>query len=227
MKKNISILIFEKEKILKSILEEQISNYQITFEDDNENLFKTVNKHFFDLAIVNLEEIKDNIEYFIKVFFDKNKHKDLILYHDKSFNHIININYDDITYIIKPFKLTTLINHMDDILTNKEKSKTKIYLMKHLIFYPVKKIIHNNKTNLKEHLTEKETNLLEYFIKNKNSEIHKKDLLTTIWSINENINTHTLETHIYRIRKKLYKLEENLSFQLKNEKGKYFFKDNI
>ena len=45
MKKNISILIFEKEKILKSILEEQISNYQITFEDDNENLFKTVNEH--------------------------------------------------------------------------------------------------------------------------------------------------------------------------------------
>ena len=41
MKKNISILIFEKEKNLKFILKEQISNYQITFEDDNENLFKS------------------------------------------------------------------------------------------------------------------------------------------------------------------------------------------
>ena len=227
MKKNISILIFEKEKILKSILEDQILNYQITFEDDNENLFKTVNEHFFDLAIVNLDEIKDNIIDFITVFNDKNKNKYLILYHDKLFNHIIDIEYDNIIYIIKPFKLTTLINHMNDILKNKEKSKTKIYLMKHLIFYPAKKIIHNNKTNLKEHLTEKETNLLEYFIKNKNSKIHKKDLLTTIWAINENINTHTLETHIYRIRQKLYKLEQNPSFHLKNEKGKYFFKDNI
>ena len=227
MKKNISILIFEKEKILKSISPDQISNYQITFEDDNENLFKTVNEQFFVLAIVNLDEIKDKIIDFITVFNDKNKNKYLILYHDKLFNHIIDIEYDNIIYIIKPFKLTTLINHMNDILKNKEKSKTKIYLMKHLIFYPAEKIIYNNKTNLKEHLTEKETNLLEYFIKNKNSKIHKKELLITIWGINENINTHTLETHIYRIRQKLYKLEENRSFHLKNEKGKYFFKDNV
>ena len=227
MKKNISILIFEKEKNLKSILEEQITNYQITFVDDNENLFKTVNEFFFDLAIVNLDEINDNIIHFITVFNDKNKHKDLILYHDKSFNHIIDINYDSIIYIKKPFKLTTLTNHMKDILNNKEKNKLKIYLMKHLIFYPAKKIIHNNKTNLKEHLTEKESNLLEYLIKNKNSEIHKKDVLKSIWAIKDNINTHTLETHIYRIRQKIYKLEQNPSFHLKNEKGKYFFKDNI
>ena len=98
--------------------------------------------------------------------------------------------------------------------------------MEHLIFHPVKKIIYNNKKNTAEHLTEKETNLLEYLTKNKNSEILKKNLLMSIWGIDKNINTHTLETHLYRLKQKLYKLEPNLTFSLINQNGKYIFKNN-
>ena len=49
MKKNISILIFEKENILNSILKEQltkINNYQITLVDDNEKLFEIIKENF-------------------------------------------------------------------------------------------------------------------------------------------------------------------------------------
>ena len=98
--------------------------------------------------------------------------------------------------------------------------------MEHLIFYPVKKIIYNDKKETKEHLTEKETDLLEYLIKNKNSEILKKNLLISVWGIDKNINTHTLETHLYRLRQKLYKIEPNLTFSLINQNGKYIFKNN-
>ena len=128
-------------------------------------------------------------------------------------------------YLIKPFKLNILFNYIVDILNNKENNQAIIYLMEHLIFHPVKKIIYNNKKNTAEHLTEKETNLLEYLTKNKNSEILKENLLMSVWGMDKNINTHTLESHLYRLRQKLYKLETNLTFSIINQNGKIYFQE--
>ena len=87
----------------------------------------------------------------------------------------------------------------------------------------------NLKTKNKEHLTEKENKLLLHFYINKNIEITKNNLLNVIWGISENINTHTLETHIYRLKQKLYNVEPQLSFQLSNNNGLYAmqFKDDL
>ena len=229
MKKTISILIYEKEFFLNSILKEQLSqttNYHITLVDNNENLFEIIKENFFDVGIINLDNSKDDTLKLIKIFKDKNDHENLIIYHDELTKYNAYINENNIIYLIKPFKLNTLSNYIIDILNNEENNKTIIYLMEHLIFYPVKKIIYNDKKETKEHLTEKETDLLEYLIKNKNSEILKKNLLISVWGIDKNINTHTLETHLYRLRQKLYKIEPNLTFSLINQNGKYIFKNN-
>ena len=229
MKKTISILIYEKEFFLNSILKEQLSqidNYHITLVDNNENLFKIIKESFFDVGIINLDNSKDDTLKLIKIFKDKNDHENLIIYHDKLTKYNAYINENNIIYLIKPFKLNILFNYIIDIFNNEENNKTKIYLMEHLIFYPVKKIIYNDIKETKEHLTEKETDLLEYLIKNKNSEILKKDLLISVWGIGKNINTHTLETHLYRLRQKLYKTEPNLTFSLINQNGRYIYKNN-
>ena len=57
-------------------------------------------------------------------------------------------------------------------------------------------------------------------------ELTKNDLLTNIWGVTERINTHTLETHLYRLKQKLFKLEPNLSFSLINKNGLYYLKYN-
>ena len=98
--------------------------------------------------------------------------------------------------------------------------------MEHIVFSPSKKTISNLKTNYTEHLTEKENNLLIYFYNKKNEEIKKKDILTKIWGFSEKINTHTLETHIYRLKQKLNKIDKNLSLSLRNKKGLYYLKYN-
>ena len=101
-----------------------------------------------------------------------------------------------------------------------------VHLMDHIIFSPSKKIISNIETGITEHLTEKENNLLVYFFNKKNIELLKKDLLTNIWGVSNEINTHTLETHIYRLKQKLFKLDSNLSFSLVNQNGLYCMKYN-
>ena len=99
--------------------------------------------------------------------------------------------------------------------------------MDKLVFLPFQKIIMNKMTNKNQHLTEKETNLLKYLYNNKNSLVFKKKLLNSVWKINENVNTHTLETHLYRLKQKLYNLEPRLTFSLVNQNGKYMYKNNI
>ena len=96
--------------------------------------------------------------------------------------------------------------------------------MDHIVFSPSKKTVSNLKTNNTVHLTEKENNLLNFFYNKKNEEILKKDLLTKIWGFSEKINTHTLETHIYRLKQKLNKIDNDLSLSLKNKNGLYYFK---
>ena len=96
-----------------------------------------------------------------------------------------------------------------------------MFLLNDLKFLPYEKILINLKTNNKEHLTEKENKLLLYFCSNKNIEIAKNDLLNSIWGVSESVNTHTLETHIYRLKQKLYKLGPSSSFLLSNNNGLY------
>ena len=228
MKKNISILIFEKEFFLNSILEEQLSkinNYQITLVDDNKKLFEIIKKNFFDVSIINLDDLKDQTLNLFEIFKEENNNKKLIFYYDKLNEYKDYINNNGIIHLIKPFKLSILFDNIIDILNNEKDNKTIIYLMEHLIFHPVKKIIYNNKKNTAEHLTEKETNLLEYLTKNKNSEILKENLLMSVWGMDKNINTHTLESHLYRLRQKLYKLETNLTFSIINQNGKIYFQE--
>lgn len=52
-------------------------------------------------------------------------------------------------------------------------------------------------------LTEKEVAILVYLHKNKGQIVSRKDLLSAVWEYAENVETHTLETHIYRLRQKI------------------------
>ena len=59
--------------------------------------------------------------------------------------------------------------------------------------------------NLYLKFTEKESQIFNSLIDNANTHISKKNLLKKVWSYNDDIDTHTLETHIYSLRKKIEK----------------------
>ena len=227
MKNKLSILIYEKEKHLNSILLQQILdtlNYEAYSVHDQIKFFELVNKKNFDICILNI----DNIICELKTFFDdltqKNRNIYIIGYCNKFFNYNITNNLK-FTLLRKPFRFNFLLEKLDDIKTTKNET-SRIILMKHIEFLPNKKILVNLNTEVTLHLTEKENSLLNYFYNNKHLKLNKNDLLTNIWGVTEEINTHTLETHMYRLKQKLYKLEPNLSFSLINKNGLYFMEYN-
>jgi hypothetical protein len=76
------------------------------------------------------------------------------------------------------------------------------------------------KTNISVILTEKEIQLLELFILNKKP-ISKDKILSLVWKYSSDADTHTVETHIYRLRKKIYENFTDEQFILNNKEGYY------
>ena len=229
MEKKYTLLIYEKEDFLNSILLEQLSyleKYTIFIANNEKQLLEMIDSKFFDLFVFNLQILNNNSPNFLKIFQEFNKHTNIISYYDKENKFDEYKNYQ-INFLKKPFKFETLLNYLDNILNKKISIKNNTYLMKHIQFIPIKKIICNLMTHHQEHLTEKETYLLDYLNKNRNINIAKADLLKKIWDVSEDINTHTIETHMYRLKLKLNKIEPNLSFSLLNQNGLYCMKDNI
>ena len=224
-----SIIIYEKDKFLNSILIEQFSyikNYKLILINDKEVFFKTILEKNFHVYVIDLATLGEEVERFIEIIDREKLYKNTILLNSNHNNDFVIKNKINFFFIIKPFKFNFLLEHIKKILISNDIKEINIFLMNNLIFIPNKKILVNINTNQKEHLTEKETQLLQYLYRNQNYEILKKNLLTSIWGINENINTHTIETHIYRLRQKLNKLEPNLTFSLNNINGKYIFQNN-
>ena len=228
MKQNLSILLYEKEKILNSILQYQILKYNSydLFVLENDEKFNDILKDkSFDACILNLNNFSNDSKSFINILRSKNKYINIIAYHEPFYKKMID-NVSELFLLEKPFRLITLLNYLDSINKTENLSNSNKYLMEHIIFSPSKKTISNLETNYTEHLTEKENNLLIYLYTRKNEEILKKDLLTKIWGFSEKINTHTLETHIYRLKQKLNKIDKKLSLSLKNKNGLYYLKYN-
>ena len=225
MKNKLSILIYEKEKHLNSILLQQILdtlNYEAYSVHDQIKFFELVNKKKFDICILNIDNIVSKLETFFDIISNKNQNTHIIGYYDELINNNITNNIK-IILLKKPFRLKDLLDKLDDIKLIKNESN-KIILMKHIEFLPNKKILINLVTEVSLHLTEKENTLLNYLYNNRHLKLTKNDLLTNIWGITEEINTHTLETHMYRLKQKLLKLEPNLTFLLINENGLYSLK---
>ena len=223
MKEKNTILIYEKDLKLNQILKEQISKlntgeiYNITDEKKLQNLLESIK---VNILILNLNQLNENIKNIIENHKFNKSINNLLGYYNKNYPYS-GINENEIKVLEKPFKIIDIVNKIENLLSPKILDNSNILLMNHLKFLPYEKVLINLKTKNKEHLTEKENKLLLHFYINKNIEITKNNLLNVIWGISENINTHTLETHIYRLKQKLYNVEPQLSFQLSNNNGLY------
>ena len=231
MKEKNTILIYEKDLKLNQILKEQISKlntgeiHNITDEKKLQNLIESIK---VSILILNLNQLNENIKNIIENHKFNKSINNLLGYYNKNYPYS-GINENEIKVLEKPFKIIDIVNKIENLLNPKTLDNSNILLMNHLKFLPYEKVLINLKTKNKEHLTEKENKLLFHFYINKNIEITKNNLLSLIWGISENINTHTLETHIYRLKQKLYNVEPQLSFQLSNNNGLYAmqFKDDL
>ena len=105
-------------------------------------------------------------------------------------------------YVTKPFRFAVLLARIRAHLRSHEQSEDAVFSIGPYEFRPAAKVLMDAKGK-KVRLTEKETNILKYLYRAGAKPVSREELLTEVWGYNAGVTTHTLETHIYRLRQKI------------------------
>ena len=105
-------------------------------------------------------------------------------------------------YVTKPFRFAVLMARVDAHLRSHQTSEEAIYRIGPYTFRPSAKLLIEGAKRVR--LTEKETNILK-FLQRAGETVSREVLLHEVWGYNPAVTTHTLETHIYRLRQKIEK----------------------
>ena len=122
---------------------------------------------------------------------------------DSDADTILGLDAGANDYITKPFKLEVLLARLRVQLRQREQRSESSYIIGPYTFEPAMKKLINNKTKESIRLTEKETAILKLLQRNGKNVVPRETLLTEVWGYQDNMQTHTLETHIYRLRQKI------------------------
>ena len=106
-------------------------------------------------------------------------------------------------YVTKPFRLGVLLARLRAQLRSHEQSEDAVFTIGPYTFRPSQKLLVHNDTKSKVRLTEKETSILKYLYRTGSAVVGRDTLLGEVWGYNAGVTTHTLETHVYRLRQKI------------------------
>ncbi|MEE8534198.1 MAG: response regulator transcription factor [Alphaproteobacteria bacterium] len=123
-------------------------------------------------------------------------------------------------YITKPFRIAVLLARMRAQLRQHEQSEDAVFTIGPYTFRPSAKLLLDSETNRKIRLTEKETAIIKYLYRSGGQVVAREVLLDEVWGYNAAVATHTLETHIYRLRQKIEREPANATL-LVTEPGGY------
>jgi DNA-binding response OmpR family regulator len=128
--------------------------------------------------------------------------------HDTDSDTILGLEAGANDYVTKPFRFAVLLARMRAQLRTHEQSEDAIFTIGHYTFRPSQKLLTEEDGN-KVRLTEKETAIMKYLYRAEQKVISREELLEQVWGYNSGVTTHTLETHIYRLRQKVEKDPSN------------------
>jgi DNA-binding response OmpR family regulator len=122
-------------------------------------------------------------------------------------------------YVSKPFRFGVLLARIRAHLRQHEQSEDAVFKLGPYTFKPSAKLLLTME-NKKVRLTEKETSILKYLYRAGDQAVGRDILLHEVWGYNAGVTTHTLETHIYRLRQKIERDPSNAEI-LVTETGGY------
>ena len=126
----------------------------------------------------------------------------LLTGHDTDSDTILGLESGANDYVTKPFRFAVLLARIRAQLRQHEASEDAVFTIGPFTFRPSSKLLLNAKGN-KVRLTEKETAILRFLYRAGQKPVSRETLLQEVWGYNSGVTTHTLETHIYRLRQKV------------------------
>ena len=205
MSSSTKILLVNSDKDLSEALIYQLSlndKYQIT-ESGEDNVFTQINNNSFNIVIINSQPSKLNGHNVAKKLRTGGfKNPIIMLITQSNASNVDNkLTIEANEYIIKPFKYPALLKSIELQLRQFGKTEDTQHNIGSYVFKPNSKVLESENKSIR--LTEKENDILNFLYQNLEIIVSREILLHEVWGYNSKVTTHTLETHIYRLRQKI------------------------
>jgi DNA-binding response OmpR family regulator len=203
------ILIIDDDAELRDALVEQLSlheEFEATAADTATKGVQAAKTGQVDLVIMDVELPDIDGREAVRIL-RKNGFKPPIIMltgHNTDSDTILGLESGANDYIAKPFRFAVLLARIRAQLRQHEASEDAVFAIGPYTFRPSSKML-INPAGSKVRLTEKETAILRYLYRAGQKAVPRETLLQEVWGYNSGVTTHTLETHIYRLRQKVEK----------------------
>ncbi len=201
------LLIVDDEADLRETLSEQLTltgDFEVTSVDTGAAAIDAARSGRFDLVIMDVGLPDIDGREAVKVIRRAGFRAPIVMLtgHTEDADTIQGLEAGANDYIVKPFRFAVLLARVRVQLRQHEASEDAVLKVGQYTFRPGAKLLVDAKgSRLK--LTEKETAILRFLYRAEDQVVARETLLAEVWGYNAAVTTHTLETHIYRLRQKI------------------------
>lgn len=202
------LLLVDNNQRLREMLGEQLAlhhEFSIVAVESGRRALEAVNEGYYDLLILGtgLPDM-DGHELCRRMRRDGIRAPIIILTAaDGDADAIAGLDAGANDFVAKPFRLGVLLARIRAHIRQHERSDDAMFTIGPYSFQPGARLLIDDHANKRIRLTDKEAAILKYLYRAGNHVVAREVLLHDLWGYSSGITTHTLETHVYRLRQKM------------------------
>ena len=201
------ILLVDDDDDLRDALSEQLiitEDFDVFEAENGHNAMERAKEQLYDLVILDVGLPDTDGRELCRLMRKQGVKCPVLMLtgHDSDVDTILGLDAGANDYVTKPFKFPVLLARIRAQLRTHEQSEDAVFSLGPYTFKPAQKML-ITEDEKKIRLTEKETNILKFLHRAPEGVVARDVLLHEVWGYNAGVTTHTLETHIYRLRQKI------------------------
>ncbi|MEM6938890.1 MAG: response regulator transcription factor [Pseudomonadota bacterium] len=201
------ILLVDDDDDLREALSEQLimtDDFDVFEAANGADAMKRVKEALYDLVILDVGLPDTDGRELCRLMRKQGVKSPIMMLtgHDGDADTILGLDAGANDYVPKPFKFPVLLARIRAQMRQHEQSEDAVFQLGPYTFRPSMKLLVTEEEK-KVRLTEKETNILKFLYRSSEGVVPRDVLLHEVWGYNAGVTTHTLETHIYRLRQKI------------------------
>ena len=201
------ILLVDDDDDLRDALSEQLimtEDFDVFEAENGHNAMERAKEQLYDLVILDVGLPDTDGRELCRLMRKQGVKCPVLMLtgNDSDADTILGLDAGANDYVTKPFKFPVLLARIRAQLRTHEQSEDAVFNLGPYTFKPAYKML-ITEDEKKIRLTEKETNILKFLHRAPEGVVARDVLLHEVWGYNARVTTHTLETHIYRLRQKI------------------------
>ncbi|AVX02855.1 response regulator transcription factor [Maritalea myrionectae] len=201
------LLIVDDEAELRQSLVDQLAHYrefEIVEAENANSALQLAKEGHFDLLVLDVGLPDMDGREAVKILRQDGVKSPILMLtgHDSDADQILGLESGANDYVTKPFRFSVLLARVRALLRQHDQSEDVVFSIGPYRFHPSTKTLEADDER-KIRLTDKETSILKFLYRQGAKTVSRDVLLQEVWGYNNRVTTHTLETHIYRLRQKI------------------------